>query len=226
MLPRPQQALLEAIHALGKPVVLVLLGGSALAVDWADAHVPAIVEAWYPGEEGGSAIADVLFGDVNPAGRLPVTFYRSLDQLPPFDDYAMAGRTYRYLSEPPLYPFGHGLSYTRFAYSDLTIDPPQIGPGQTHISVAITNVGERAGEEVVQLYVSYPDSAVARPIKELKGFARVALMPGETRTVRFTLAAGQLAWWDGAGWAVEPGTVHVLVGSSSEDIRLRGEVRV
>ena len=132
-LPRPQQALLEAIRRLGKPVVLVLLGGSALAVDWADAHVPAIVEAWYPGEEGGSAIADVLFGDVNPAGRLPVTFYRSLDQLPPFDDYAMAGRTYRYLSEPPLYPFGHGLSYTRFAYSDLTIDPPQIGPGQTHI---------------------------------------------------------------------------------------------
>lgn len=226
-LPRPQQALLEAIHALGKPIVLVLLGGSALAVDWADAHVPAIVEAWYPGEEGGTAIADVLFGDANPAGRLPVTFYRSVDQLPPFDDYALAGRTYRYLTDAPLYPFGHGLSYSRFAYGGLVIDPPQIGPGgQTSISIDITNVGERAGDEVVQLYVSYPESTVSRPIKELKGFARVALAPGETRTIQFALTAGQLAWWDGAGWAVEAGTVRVLVGSSSEDIRLAGEVRI
>lgn len=226
-LPRPQQALLEAIHALGKPIVLVLLGGSALAVTWADAHVPAILTAWYPGEEGGTAIADVLFGDVSPAGRLPVTFYRSLAQLPPFDDYAMAGRTYRYLAEPPLYPFGHGLSYTRFTYRDLTICPAEIGPdGQARIAVSVTNVGERAGEEVVQLYVSYPDSAVPRPIKHLRGFARVALAPGEARTVEFTLDAAQLAWWDGTGWAVEPGTVQVLVGSSSADIRLQGELRV
>ncbi len=226
-LPRPQQALLEAIHALGKPVVLVLLGGSALAVEWANAHVPAIMAAWYPGEEGGTAIADVLFGDVNPAGRLPVTFYRSLDQLPPFDDYAMAGRTYRYLAEPPLYPFGHGLSYTRFAYSNLRIEPPQIDPtAQAHISVDVTNIGGCIGDEVVQLYVSYPDSKVTRPVKELKGFTRLNLAPGEQRTVRFTLAAGQLTWWDGAGWAVEPGNVRVLIGSSSKDIRLRGEVRV
>ena len=226
-LPRPQQELLEAIHGLGKPVVLVLVGGSALAVNWADAHVPAILAAWYPGEEGGSAIADVLFGDVNPAGRLPVTFYRSLDQLPPFDDYALAGRTYRYLAEPPLYPFGHGLSYARFAYSDLAIDPPQISPaGQARITVNITNVGERVGDEVVQLYVGYPDAAVPRPVKELRGFNRVALAPGETQTVQFILVANQLTWWDGAGWAVEPGKVHVLVGSSSEDIRLQGEVRV
>ena len=122
--------------------MLVLLNGSALAVNWADAHVPAIVEAWYPGEEGGTAIADVLFGDYNPAGRLPVTFYRSVDQLPPFDDYAMTGRTYRYLAEPPLYPFGHGLSYTRFAYSRLRLDPPQIGPSGTDaVSVDVCNTG-------------------------------------------------------------------------------------
>ncbi len=227
VLPRPQQALLEAIHALGKPVVLVLLGGGALAVEWADAHVPAILAAWYPGEEGGAAIADVLFGDANPTGRLPVTFYRSLAQLPPFDDYAMAGRTYRYLAEPPLYPFGHGLSYTRFAYSDLVIRPPAIGPdGQAHIAVNVANVGERAGDEVVQLYVGYPKPAVPRPIKDLKGFARLALAPGETRTVDFTLDAAQLAWWAGTGWAVELGVVRVLIGSSSEDIRLSGELRV
>jgi beta-glucosidase len=226
-LPRPQQVLLEQVSALGKPVVLVLLNGSALAVAWADAHVPAIVEAWYPGEEGGSAIADVIFGDTNPAGRLPVTFYQGVDQLPPFDDYAMTGRTYRYLAEPPLYPFGHGLSYTRFEYSHLRIEPQQIGPaGQTQISVDVCNTGERAGEEVVQLYVSFLDSAVARPIKELKGFHRMSLAPGETRTVEFTLAAAQLAWWDGAGWAVEPGMIRVLVGSSSEDIRLQSEIRI
>ena len=226
-LPTTQEALLRRIVALGKPVVLVLVGGSALAVKWADAHVPAILAAWYPGEEGGTAVADVLFGDENPGGRLPVTFYKSLDQLPPFDDYNMAGRTYRYMTEAPLYAFGHGLSYSRFTYSDLAIDPPQISPaGQARITVKITNVGERAGDEVVQLYVGYPDTTVPRPVKELRGFDRVALAPGETQTIRFILAADQLTWWDGAGWAVEPGKVRVLVGGSSEDIRLQGEVRI
>ncbi len=226
-LPRPQQALLEQVCALGKPVVLVLLNGSALAVNWADAHVPAIVEAWYPGEEGGSAIADVLFGDYNPAGRLPVTFYKGTEQLPPFADYAMAGRTYRYLAEPPLYPFGHGLSYTRFTYHHLSIEPHEIAPrGQTRVSVAVTNSGDRAGDEVVQLYIRHPDSTVARPAKELKGFHRLTLAPGETRTAEFSLAAQQLAWWDGKGWAVEPGTVRVLIGSSSENIRAQGEIRI
>ena len=138
-LPRPQQALLEQVHALGKPVVLVLLerqraGGRPGPTRTCRRSC----EAWYPGEEGGTAIADVLFGDTNPAGRLPVTFYESVDQLPPFEDYAMADRTYRYLGEPPLYPFGHGLSYTRFEYSDLRLDPPQIGPaGQVRVSVEV-----------------------------------------------------------------------------------------
>jgi beta-glucosidase len=189
--------------------------------------VPAIIEAWYPGEEGGSAIADVLFGDYNPAGRLPVTFYRGVGQLPPFADYAMNGRTYRYLAEPPLYPFGHGLSYTRFEYSHLRLEAQEIAAaGQACVSVDVTNSGACAGEEVVQLYASYPASAVARPVRELKGFQRLRLAPGETRTVAFNLAAAQLAWWDGAGWAVEPGVVRVLIGSSSEDIRLQGEVRI
>ncbi len=224
-LPRTQEALLRRIHALGKPVVLVLLGGSALAVTWADANVPAILTAWYPGEEGGTAIADVLFGDYNPGGRLPVTFYKSLDQLPPFDDYAMAGRTYRYMAEAPLYPFGHGLSYTRFTYTDLRIEPEQIGAdGQAVISLDVTNVGERAGEEVVQLYVRYPASAVVRPLRDLKGFARVRLAAGERGRVDFPLSAAQLAYWAGAEWAVEPGAVEVLVGSSSEAIRLSGQL--
>lgn len=226
-LPAPQEALLRRICALGKPVVLVLLGGSALAVTWADAHVPAILHAWYPGEEGGAAIADVLFGDYNPGGRLPVTFYRSLDQLPPFDDYAMTGRTYRYLVEEPLYPFGHGLSYTRFAYADLTVRPGRLAAGEeAEIAFTVANVGQVAGDEVAQLYVRYPDSAVGRPVKELKGFTRITLAPGERRTVTLPLAAAQLRYWDGAGWALEPGTVEVQVGSSSRDIRLIGALTV
>ena len=227
VLPATQEALLRRIAALGKPVVLVLLGGSALAVNWADAHIPAILAAWYPGEEGGTAIADVLFGDVNPAGRLPVTFYKSLDQLPPFDDYNMAGRTYRYMTEEPLYPFGHGLCYTRFEYANLRITPEQIDAGgQATISLDVTNVGARAGDEVVQLYVRYPDSAVDRPVRDLKGFARVHLAPGESTSVSFRLDASQLAYWAGDGWVVEPGTVELLVGGSSRDIRLTGTLAV
>ena len=226
-LPATQEALLRRIAALGKPVVLVLLGGGALAVNWADAHVPAILEAWYPGEEGGTAIADVLFGDYNPAGRLPVTFYKSVDQLPPFDDYNMAGRTYRYMTEQPLYPFGHGLSYTDFQYDNLRIAPEQIGSGgRATISLDVTNTGARAGDEVVQLYVRHKDSSVDRPIRELKGFVRVHLAPGECTSVSFRLHASQLAYWAGSGWAVEPGMVDVLLGSSSQDIRLNGTLAV
>jgi len=224
-LPAPQEKLLKKIHALGKPIVLVLLNGSALAIKWANDHVPAILEAWYPGEEGGAAIADVLFGDYNPAGRLPVTFYKSVDQLPPFEDYAMAGRTYRYMTQRPLYPFGYGLSYTRFKYSNLRIDPPQIdAAGQALVSLDVKNIGKRAGDEVVQLYVCYPNSQVPRPLKDLRGFARITLAPGETKSVTFTLAARQLAYWEHGKWIVEPGIVQVMVGSSSEDIRLTGQL--
>ena len=226
-LPATQEALLRQIHATGKPVVLVLMGGSALAIDWAQAHVPAILCTWYPGEEGGTAVADVLFGDYNPGGRLPVTFYRSVEQLPPFDDYNMAGRTYRYMTEEPLYPFGFGQSYTTFEYSDLRISPPRMGPGgAVQVAVDVANVGEVAGDEVVQLYISHKGSAVSRPVKELKGFGRISLAAGERRTVTFILPATQLRYWGGDGWVLEPGTVMVQVGSSSRDIRVAGEVEV
>ncbi|HEX6623261.1 MAG TPA: glycoside hydrolase family 3 C-terminal domain-containing protein, partial [Pyrinomonadaceae bacterium] len=154
-LPKPQEELIREVHALGKPVVLVLMGGSALAVNWADEHVPAIVEAWYPGQEGGTALADVLFGDYNPAGRLPVTFYKSVAQLPPFEEYGMAGRTYRYFKGEPLYPFGHGLSYTRFKYDKLKLGASRVKAGDgLRLSVDVQNVGDRAGDEVVQLYLT------------------------------------------------------------------------
>jgi len=226
-LPRTQEQLLKKIHALGKPVVLVLLSGSALAVNWAQENVLAIIEAWYPGEAGGTAIADVLFGDYNPAGRLPVTFYNSIDQLPPFDDYNMKGRTYRYMTQEPLYPFGHGLSYTRFDYAQLQIQPAQIkSDGVATVSVDIRNAGDREGDEVVQLYVRYPNSKVTRPIKDLKGFQRIMLKPGQTRNVSFTLTARQLAYYGKDGFVVEPGKVHVMLGSSSANIRLMGEINV
>ena len=226
-LPRTQEELLIKIHALGKPVVLVLLSGSAVAVPWASENVPAIIEAWYPGEAGGTAIADILFGDYNPAGRLPVTFYRSIEQLPPFDDYNMKGRTYRYMTQEPLYPFGHGLSYTRFDYAHLQIQPAQIrSDGEAVVSVDVRNAGGREGDEVVQFYVRYPNSRVARSIKDLKGFQRITLKPGQTRNVSFTLTARQLAYYGKDGFVVEPGKVHIMVGSSSANIRLLGELMV
>ncbi|MGB8645552.1 MAG: glycoside hydrolase family 3 C-terminal domain-containing protein [Anaerolineae bacterium] len=225
-LPSIQQELLAQVHALGKPVVLVLLNGSALAINWAQENVPAIIEAWYPGQEGGTALAEVLFGDYNPAGRLPVTFYQSVDQLPPFEDYRMAGRTYRYMTDKPLYPFGHGLSYTTFEYSSLDISPARISAeGEVRVTVDIRNIGDRAGEEVVQLYVRYPESRVPRPIVGLKGFQRLSLAPGEMQHIMLTLAAKQLAFWDN-GFVVEPGRVQVLVGASSADIRLTSEFTI
>jgi len=188
-LPRTQQQLLEAVvgASAGKPVVLVLLNGGAMSVTWADAHVPAIVEAWYPGQAGGTAVADVLFGTTNPGGRLPVTFYRSVDQLPPFGDYAMRGRTYRYFTGSVLYPFGHGLSYTTFAYGAVGVSPRAAVGTAVPVSVEVRNTGTRAGEEVVQLYVSFPGAVVDAPIRTLRGLVRVALGPGERQTVRFTL---------------------------------------
>ncbi|HLY17044.1 MAG TPA: glycoside hydrolase family 3 C-terminal domain-containing protein, partial [Bryobacteraceae bacterium] len=189
-IPRVQEELLQRVSALGKPVVLVLLNGSAVAVNWARDHVPAIVELWYPGQAGGTALADVLFGDYNPAGRLPVTFYKSEDQLPAFDDYDMKGRTYRFFEGEPLYPFGYGLSYTTFSYANLQA-PDSAATGQPlTVSVDVTNSGKRAGEEVVQLYVKHPGV-----VRELQGFQRVPLRPGARKTVTFALtraAAGEI----------------------------------
>jgi len=221
-LPAPQERLLERISALGKPTVLVLMNGSALAVNWAQDHVPAIVEAWYPGQAGGTALADVLFGDYNPAGRLPVTFYKSVNDLPPFDDYRMAGRTYRFFAGTPLYPFGHGLSYTSFAYSNVRANRTRASTRDTiAISVDVANTGARAGDEVVQLYVQHEGHSVVRPLKDLRGYARVHLAPGERRTVSLPLVISSLAYWNETThqWSAEREPVRVLVGASSADIR-------
>jgi len=228
-LPDAQERLLERIADVGKPTVLVLLNGSALAVNWAQQHVPAIVEAWYPGQAAGTAIADVLFGDYNPGGRLPVTFYSGLADLPPFEDYRMSGRTYRFFRGTPLYPFGHGLSYTTFRYKNLHTSAGRL-PGDSAITVRVevTNSGRRAGDEVVQLYIRHLGSAVERPNRDLRGYRRVTLEPGETRTVEFPLAASSLAYWDAKThrWVVEDEPVRIEVGASSADIRLAKKIRV
>jgi beta-glucosidase len=211
-LPAPQRALLERLHATGKPVVLVLMNGSALSVNWADANLPAIVEAWYPGGEGGQAVAALLAGDFSPAGRLPVTFYRSVDQLPPFEDYGMQGRTYRYFGGDPLYPFGYGLSYTTFTYAQPVASRPAIEAGRSvDVSVDVRNSGARAGDEVVQLYVAR--QADGAPVRTLRHFRRVHLKPGETRTLTFTVSAADMSIVDAAGKrVVPPGVVDLWVG--------------
>lgn len=225
-LPAMQENLLKKIHALGKPVVLVLTNGSALAVTWAAAHIPAIVEAWYPGQAGGAAIADVLFGDYNPAGRLPITFYQSVDDLPPFEDYRLDGRTYRYFQGQPLFPFGHGLSYTTFTYANLQIDRLEVEPGdKVAISVDITNSGPRAGDEVIQLYIHQAEEA--RPALKLKGFKRLSLEPGQCKTVTFYLHTHQLGLYDNRmRYMVQPQTVRVMAGRSATDLPLTGDFKI
>ncbi|MGQ9904811.1 MAG: glycoside hydrolase family 3 C-terminal domain-containing protein, partial [Anaerolineae bacterium] len=215
-LPGVQEELLKAVHATGTPVVLVLLNGSAVAVNWADQHVPAILEAWYPGQAGGTAIAEVLFGDYNPAGRLPVTFYKSVADLPPFEDYRMEGRTYRYFTGQPLYAFGHGLSYTTFAYANLRLSADTIKAGERlTISVDVTNTGPRAGDEVAQLYLTDVEGSTPRPIRFLAGFERVTLQPGETKTISFTVLPDQLGMVnDRDQWVIEPGEFRLGVGGS------------
>lgn len=224
-LPGSQRKLLEALQGTGKPVALVLTGGSSLAVDWAQQRLPAILMAWYPGQRGGSAVADVLFGDANPSGRLPVTFYKESEKLPAFDDYAMQGRTYRYFTGQPLYPFGHGLSYTKFEYSNLKLDRANVSPdGTIQASLTVKNVGSRPGEEVVQLYVAPKDAKQPWANKDLRGVKRVTLKPGEAGKVSFTLkASNDLRHYsvDADRYAVEAGKYEVQVGASSADIRAR-----
>ena len=223
-LPGYQSELLAALHATGKPVVLVLSNGRALSVNWAAQHVDAIVELWFPGEDGGAALADVLFGAYNPAGRLPVTFPRSVGQIP-LNFPAHPGSQARDSGQVtgPLYPFGHGLSYTTFRYANLRITPEKLAaPGPVEVTCDVTNTGTRAGDEVVQLYLRDDYSSVITFEQVLRGFARVPLAPGETRTVRFTLSPADLALYDRTGqWTVEPGRFTVMVGASSTDLRLR-----
>jgi len=192
-LPHTQQDLVKAIKETGKPTILVLMNGSAIAVNWEDENLDAIISAGYPGQEGGNAVADVLFGDYNPAGRLPVTYYKSVEQLPPFENYDMEGRTYKYFKGEPLYPFGFGLSYTTFKYSDLKlVKKAKVGEKVT-VNVKVTNTGKRAGEEVVQLYLKDEKASTPRPIHQLEGFKRIQLNPGETKMVEFDLTPHQFS---------------------------------
>lgn len=231
-LPGNQQALLEELKKTGKPVILVLMSGRPNSIDWADANVDAILDAWYPGTMGGHAIADVLYGDYNPSAKLPVTFPRNVGQVPIYYDMKNTGRPInpkdpnakyvsRYLDTPntPLYPFGYGLSYTSFTYSPVTLDKAAIRPGEKlTATVTVTNSGPRDGEEVVQLYIRDITGSVTRPVKELKGFEKIALRKGETRTVRFTLSDADLAFTRAdMSWGSEPGAFTLWVGPSSTE---------
>jgi beta-glucosidase len=208
-LPEPEEKLLEALSAAGKPMVVVLTNGSALGVNWANAHANAILDAWYPGEEGGTAVAQTLSGRNNPAGRLPVTFYKDVSELPPFEDYSMKGRTYRYFAGTPLYPFGYGLSYTKFSYSKLTLPADPVEAGKPVVLEAtVTNSGSRAGDEVAQLYLTFP-SVPGAPLRALRGFERVHLEPGASQTVRFELKPRDLSMVTEAGEPIVAEGVYV-----------------
>jgi beta-glucosidase len=245
-LPAGQELLLERVMATGKPVVLVLVTGHALTMGWAAAHVPAILLAWYPGEAGGLAVADALFGDVDPAGRLPVTFYRSVDDLPPYESYDMRrtpGRTYRYFTGTPLYPFGFGLSYTTFQYRGLAL-PSAVAVGDSvPVSVEVSNTGSRAGDAVVEVYVSKSTSGrdstgrvSSHPIRALAAFHRVSLHAGETRRVMLTLQPGAFTTVTEDGHRIaQAGTFGIAVGGAqpsagnhyaSSAVGVSGEIRV
>ena len=192
-LPKPEEQLLEAVSATGKPLVVVLTNGSAMGVTWANEHANAILDAWYPGEDGGAAVAETLSGRNNPGGRLPVTFYKDVTQLPNFENYSMKGRTYRYFEGAPLYPFGYGLSYTTFAYSGLTLPTSEVAAGETLTAeVTVTNTGKLAGDEVAQLYLSFP-KVTGAPLRALRGFQRVHLEAGATRKLTFQLSPRDLS---------------------------------
>jgi beta-glucosidase len=212
-LPKAQRDLLQDLVASGKPVIVVLMNGSALAVNWADEHAKAILEAWYPGEEGGTAVAEALAGDFSPGGRLPLTFYKSVDQLPAFDDYNMNGRTYRYFSGEPLYPFGYGLSYTNFEYSNLSFNKPSLeASDELTVSVSLKNAGKMAGDEVAQVYLMHPGIDGA-PQRELAGFKRVHLAAGQSQTVRIEVPNRQLSVVDKDGTRkIVPGELQVWIG--------------
>ena len=232
-----QENLIKAVVETGTPTVVVLINGRPLSIRWTAENVPAILEAWEPGEHGGEAIAEVLFGDYNPGGHLPITIPRHVGQLPAYYNFKPSkaywikeGWGERYVDMPatPLYPFGYGLSYTRFEYSNLRIDPPDSGPaGTVRVSVDVKNIGARTGDEVVQLYIHDVLGTVSTPVKQLRGFQRLSLRPGETKTVDFALGTEDLSLLNrDLHWVVEPGDFEIMVGSSSEDIRAKGVLHV
>ncbi|HZB95833.1 MAG TPA: glycoside hydrolase family 3 C-terminal domain-containing protein, partial [Herpetosiphonaceae bacterium] len=220
-LPAAQVAYLRQIAAAGTKIVLVLCGGSPIALGEVEDLVQAVVFVWYPGQEGGRAVAEVLFGDVAPSGKLPLTFPRSVDQLPPYEDYAMAGRTYRYMTAEPLYPFGFGLSYTRFAYGDLTLDRERIAADDMlSLRCTVRNAGLVEAEEVVQWYLSDLEASVPVPRHKLVGFQRVRVAAGESRSLEFTVRPEMLALVDEEGRSrIEPGQFRITVGGCSPGAR-------
>lgn len=217
--PGMQQQLLEAVTAVGKPVILVVLSGSAMGFTWAAEHVQAIIQAWYPGEEGGSALADVLFGKCSPSGRLPLTFYKSIEQVPDFRDYSMKNRTYRYIESEPLYPFGFGLSYATFTYSDLRLSQSSMKTKESvRATVTVTNAGSIPADEIVQLYVKDLEASVKVPHFDLRGFKRVSLKPGESEQVSFMVTPRALSLIDEQGRRMlEPGKFSIFIGGSQPD---------
>ena len=224
-LPAVQEKMLKELKATSKPVIFVIMNGSALAINWENKNLPAILEAWYPGEEGGTAIADILFGDYNPAGKLPVTFYKSTDQLPPFEDYDMLsdgknnhGRTYRYFTGEPLYPFGYGLSYTTFAYGNLKVEKSFSTRDNIKIKVDVKNNGKMNGDEVVQLYIKHVSAPVPVPLRSLEGFKRIHLKKGEVKTVEFNLSPSSISVIDDKNKRVVlPGEIELFIGGGQPD---------
>jgi beta-glucosidase len=212
--------MLKSLISTGKPVVFVLMTGSAIGLEWENQNIPAIVNAWYGGQAGGTAVADVLFGDYNPSGKLPVTFYRSVDDLPDFENYDMKGRTYRYFEGKPVYPFGHGLTYTDFRYGKAEVIENE--DGSKSLAVKVKNVGKRAGEDVLQLYVSRPDD-MEGPLKTLKGFVRFSLEPGESSTVTIPLDEETFTVWNEETGRLEQtcGTYILHYGNTSDDSALK-----
>jgi beta-glucosidase len=232
-LPGHQEQLVEAMQATGKPLVVVLNNGAPFALPWIHDHVPAVIESWYLGQSYGTALAQVLFGDVNPSGKLSVSFPVSLGQSPSYYnrpvltgpvlyDPAKEDFPYPFGNSNVLWPFGHGLSYTAFRYDKATLSAPSIGKGDVaEVAVTVTNTGARAGDEVVQMYLHQDYTSLKRPVEALKGFARISLRPGQSQTVRFPVGFEQVKFWKDGHWQMEPGQLNIMIGSSSQDIRLR-----
>lgn len=236
-IPDVQRKLLEALLATGKPVVLVLFAGRPMTLVWEQQHVPAILDVWFPGSEAGASIADVLFGDVNPSGKLTATFPQNVGQIPIYYNHKNTGRplpegqwfqkfrsNYLDVSNDPLYPFGYGLSYTSFSYSDITLSSISLRPGQKiNASVTVTNTGTRAGKETVQLYIRDMVGSITRPVKELKGFRKIELKPGESKTVSFTISVEDLKFYNSdLKYVAEPGDFKVFIGANSRDAKEAG----
>lgn len=233
-LPGIQEELVRAVYETGTPVIVVLINGRPLSIKWIAENIPAVLEAWLPGEEGACAVADILFGDYNPGGKLPISFPRSVGQVPVYYNHKPSGGRshwkgdYVEMSSKPLFPFGYGLSYTSFEYNNMVIIPKSTSwDGQVEISVDVKNTGSHTGDEIVQLYVNDMQSEITRPVRELKGFKRVTLKPGEKKTITFILSIAQLGFYNkDMKYVVEPGTIKVMAGSSSEDIQSTGEFEI